>query len=83
MQEEVSCGQSKKRWDWTSDLNMQSQGGYHTSWSFFLEPHLQHREVPGLGVKSDLELQLQTYASALAHGATIQAEATRNSHPAG
>ena len=28
----------------------------------FLQPHLQHMEVPGLGVK--LELQLQAYATA-------------------
>ena len=32
----------------------------------FLQPHLQHIEVPRLGVKVELELQLPAYATAMA-----------------
>ena len=39
---------------------------------FFSQPHLQHMDITGLGVKS--ELQLPTYGTATQHG--IQAAST-------
>ena len=41
-----------------------AQSGLHFFFFFFLEPHLQHMEVPRLGVKS--ELQVLAYATATA-----------------
>ena len=43
---------------------------------FFLGPHLQHMEVPGLGVK--LELQLPAYTTATAAAPATYTEAFNN-----
>ena len=73
---------------WGRNRNSRSRGHYGPSWRhslslslthththiciFFLGPHLQHMEVPRLGVKLELQLPAYTTATATQMQATLQ-----------